>query len=127
MIKHHELSRSSRSDELSIFSSQCFGLRRSCHFHMAMVISNGMKVITVPIDSTGRIVLPKDVRRELAIKAGDRLSVRVQGSAVMLTPDRGRSGFIRKRKALVFATPGQDMLSQEVVDQIMEESRSRDF
>ena len=69
-----------------------------------------MKELLVSIDPAGRIVLPKKVREDLAIKAGDVFRVSVQGAAVTLTPEKETAGFIRKGKALVFATPGSATL-----------------
>jgi DNA-binding transcriptional regulator/RsmH inhibitor MraZ len=39
-----------------------------CHYQMVMVFSKSMKDTLVPIDQAGRLVLPKHVRQELAIK-----------------------------------------------------------
>ena len=82
-----------------------------------------MKNSMVPIDQAGRIVLPKDVRQELAIKPGDTFKVSIHGSSVTLTPNKETVGFVRKGQALVFSTTGQDTLSQETVSHIVEESR----
>lgn len=82
-----------------------------------------MKDLLVPIDPAGRIVLPKKVRQDLAIKAGDRFKVSIQGAAVRLTPERESSGFIRKGKALVFSTPGSGTLSTEEVNALLDASR----
>jgi AbrB family looped-hinge helix DNA binding protein len=90
---------------------------------MVMVNVYGMKMMTVPIDQAGRVVLPKYVREELAMKPGDRLTVSVQGSSVTLTPNRRKAGFIRRGKALVFSTGGDDVLTQEAVNAVLEEGR----
>ena len=82
-----------------------------------------MKEMTVPIDQAGRVVLPKDVRQELAIKPGDTLSVAIHGSSVTLTPKKKAVGFIRKGKALVFSTEGEEMLNQETLWSILGETR----
>jgi AbrB family looped-hinge helix DNA binding protein len=84
-----------------------------------------MKERTVPIDQAGRIVLPKDVRQELAIKPGDTLKLSVHGSSVILTPNKEATGFVRKGRALVFSTTGEDTLSQETVNGILEEGRNQ--
>jgi AbrB family looped-hinge helix DNA binding protein len=90
---------------------------------MVMVLYNGMKELTVPIDQAGRVVLPKDVRDELAIKPGDTLKVSIHGSSVTLTPNKESSGFVRKGKALVFSSGGEDVLSQEIVDRALDKGR----
>ncbi len=83
-----------------------------------------MKNDVVPIDQAGRIVLPKNVRQELAIKPGDTFKVSIEGVAVTLTPNKESSGFMRKGKALVFATVGDETLSGETVQEILESGRA---
>ena len=82
-----------------------------------------MKEMTVPIDQAGRIVLPKDVRLELAIKPGDTFKLSIHGSSVTLTPNKEATGFVRKGHALVFTTAGGETLSQESVNGILEAGR----
>jgi AbrB family looped-hinge helix DNA binding protein len=89
-----------------------------------MVLSIGMKEAMVPIDQAGRIVLPKDVRQELAIKPGDTLKVSIHGSSVTLTLNREAAGFVRKGKALVFTTGSHEKLTVEDVASILDESRA---
>jgi AbrB family looped-hinge helix DNA binding protein len=90
---------------------------------MVMVFLYGMHEVTVPIDQAGRIVLPKEVRRELAIKPGEMLKVSVHGASVTLTPDREARGLVRKGKALVFSAGGGEVLSEEAVGRIIDEAR----
>jgi AbrB family looped-hinge helix DNA binding protein len=77
----------------------------------------------VPIDKAGRVVLPKDIRDELSIKSGDMLRVSIQGSSVMLIPDRESGGLVRKGRGLVFCPPGDDVLAGETVGRIIESHR----
>ena len=90
---------------------------------MVMVLIYGMKEVTIPIDQAGRVVLPKDVRRELAIKPGEMLRVTVQGGSVTLTPNRAPRGLVRKGKALVFSVGGGEVLNEEAVGRIVDEMR----
>jgi AbrB family looped-hinge helix DNA binding protein len=83
-----------------------------------------MKDVLVPIDQAGRIVLPKDVREELAIKPGDVLRVSVRGLGVTLTPNKEITGLVRKGKALVFSTAGEAVLSAETVEELLAGERS---
>jgi AbrB family looped-hinge helix DNA binding protein len=83
-----------------------------------------MKNDMVPIDQAGRIVLPKGVRQELAIKPGDTFKVSIEGLAVTLTPNKERAGFVRKGKALVFSTSGDERLDEETVREILESVRA---
>jgi AbrB family looped-hinge helix DNA binding protein len=82
-----------------------------------------MKDVLIPMDRAGRVVLPKAVRQELAIKAGDVLKVSVHGLAVTLTPNTEITGFVRKGKALVFATAGEAVLSAGTVEGLLEGER----
>lgn len=90
---------------------------------MVMALFYGMKKVTVPIDQAGRVVLPKGVRRELAIKPGEMLRVSVEGGSVTLTPDREARGLVRKGKALVFSGGGGEVLSDETVCQLVDDIR----
>ncbi len=82
-----------------------------------------MKKLLVPIDRAGRLVLPKGVRRELAIKPGDVFAVSISGLTVTLTPSKAKGGFVRKGRALVFSTGGGPSFGQETVEKIIEEDR----
>ena len=82
-----------------------------------------MRDVLVPIDQAGRIVLPKDVREELAIKPGDVLRVSIHGLGVTLTPNKEVTGLVRKGKALIFSTAGDEGLSAETVEGLLEGER----
>ena len=90
-----------------------------------MVSSNGMKDILVPIDKAGRVVLPKNVRKELAIDPGDLLAVTIQGSEITLRPRKGPAGFIRKGQALVFSAHSSDALTCEDVNSVLATEREK--
>lgn len=82
-----------------------------------------MKDVLIPMDQAGRIVLPKAVRQELAIKPGDVLRVSIRGLAVTLTPSKEITGLVRKGKALVFSTAGEAVLSARAVEELLEGER----
>jgi AbrB family looped-hinge helix DNA binding protein len=82
-----------------------------------------MKDVLVPIDKAGRIVLPKDVRQELAIQPGDVLRVGIQGLAVTLTPSKEKTGFVRQGKALIFSTTGDEVLKAGTVEALLDGQR----
>ncbi|HTV43272.1 MAG TPA: AbrB/MazE/SpoVT family DNA-binding domain-containing protein [Candidatus Sulfotelmatobacter sp.] len=77
-----------------------------------------MNDILVPIDKAGRVVLPKQVREELAINPGDLLKISIHGSEVTLRPTREASGFIRRGHALVFSAAEGDFLDNETVESV---------
>ncbi len=88
-----------------------------------MVLNNAMKDMLVPIDQAGRIVLPKKVREDLAVKSGDLFKVGIHGTSVTLTPSKQTTGFVRRGKALVFTTRSNESLSLETVNAALEEGR----
>jgi AbrB family looped-hinge helix DNA binding protein len=47
---------------------------------------------TVTLSSKGQLVLPKPVREALRLKAGNRLSVAVQGTRIILEPETAQPG-----------------------------------
>jgi AbrB family looped-hinge helix DNA binding protein len=94
-----------------------------CHAIMAMVFLNGMKDVLVPIDKAGRVVLPKHVRDELAINAGDLLRISIHENEVTLRPTKEASGFIKRGHALVFSSGGVDDLRSDTVEAIRAEER----
>ncbi len=100
---------------------------RICHSKMVMVLFYGMKQITVPIDQAGRIVLPKNVREELAIKPGDTFKLSIHGSSVSLTPNKETTGLVRKGHALVFATVSGAILPQDAVQKALDEIREERY
>jgi AbrB family looped-hinge helix DNA binding protein len=90
---------------------------------MAMAYLNGMKDVLVPIDKAGRIVLPKVVRHELAIKPGDVLRVAIRGMVVTLTPSKETTGLVRQGKALVLSTTSDEVLTSGTVEDLLEGER----
>ena len=92
---------------------------------MVMVFYNTMKKQRVcQLTKQDELCFPKNIRQELAIKAGDTLKVSLHGLSITLTPNRETAHFfIRKGKALVFTTAGDASLSQEAARRILEETR----
>jgi AbrB family looped-hinge helix DNA binding protein len=82
-----------------------------------------MKDLTVPIDLAGRIVLPKPVREQLALRAGDRLKLSIQGAGLSLTPAKQSAGFVRRGRALVFSSGDDATLAPRTVQEIIDASR----
>ena len=77
-----------------------------------------MKDVVVPIDKTGRVVLPKDVREELGINPGDLLKITVNGNEVTLKRSNEVRGFIKRGKALVFSAGEADLLHNQTVENV---------
>ena len=83
-----------------------------------------MKHGLVSMDHAGRIVPPKEVRQNSAIKPGDTFKITIEGPSIMLTPNKPITGSVRKGKALVFTTAGPETLCQETVEAILQSGRA---
>jgi AbrB family looped-hinge helix DNA binding protein len=77
----------------------------------------------VPIDKAGRLVLPKEVRGELAIQPGDVLTVSIRGNEVTLRPNKETSGFVRRGRALIFSAGQAKALESETVNSLLTTER----
>lgn len=104
-----------------------FGLSPAsyCHLKSGMAFHSDVKDIRVTIGKAGRVVLPKELREQLSLQPGDVLRVKIRGDGLMLLPDRGRTGFVRRGKALVFTAPGDAPLEVENVQAILKAAREQ--
>jgi AbrB family looped-hinge helix DNA binding protein len=73
----------------------------------------------VTIDKAGRIVLPKPLRDELRIAAGDTLDLETTGEEITLRPARG-SAPLRKKHGVWVYRSGEPLSARQV-----EETRRR--
>jgi AbrB family looped-hinge helix DNA binding protein len=74
---------------------------------------------TVTIDQAGRVVLPKPLRDELRLEAGDTLQLKLEGECVTLRPVRSRSPLRKERGVWVFhggGTLSVDEANQSIAD-----------
>jgi len=58
-------------------------------------------VAEMVVDSKGRVVLPKEVRRLLGLKEGSRLKIQVGGRKVMIYPPVQAEDFIKEMEGYV--------------------------
>ena len=75
------------------------------------------------IDSAGRIVLPKPIRKELDIGPGDLLEMEKIGERITLRPVRGGAPLAKEKGVWVFRT-GQP-LEASVTDELLEQIREQ--
>ena len=54
--------------------------------------------MTRNIDDLGRIVIPKEIRKELNIQTGDTLKIETQGRAIILTKEHTLLELIRQKE-----------------------------
>ena len=81
------------------------------------------------IDSAGRIVLPKPIRKELDIGPGDLLEMEKIGERITLRPVRGGAPLAKEKGVWVFRT-GQPLaasVTDDLLDQIREQRDRRNL
>src|SRR5208283_5273606 len=77
---------------------------------------------TLTIDKAGRLVLPKPVREELQLSAGDSLELESSEDQIILRPVRG-AAMMRKKQGVWVMRTGEP-LSAEIVNQTIRKIRN---
>ena len=97
-------------------------LRSAANIVIALGLADGpingnLYVMKTTIDNAGRLVIPKDIRRESGIKPGMQLEVRWEKGAIAITPAPLAVKLERKGRLLV-AVPSKDTprLSMDTVE-----------
>src|SRR5579863_2655460 len=86
-----------------------------------MPFYNGRMVGRLTLDKAGRIVLPKPLRDELRLEAGDTLEVESSGEEITLRPMRGNAQLRKKRGVWVYRAG--EPLTQAIVDKTARQVR----
>jgi AbrB family looped-hinge helix DNA binding protein len=73
------------------------------------------------LDKAGRIVLPKPLRDELQLEAGDTLEVESSGDEITLRPMRGHAQLRRKHGVWVYRSG--EPLCQAEVEEVVQQTR----
>jgi AbrB family looped-hinge helix DNA binding protein len=73
------------------------------------------------IDKAGRTVLPKPLRDELRLEAGDTLEMETSGEEITLRPARGNAQLRKKHGVWVFRAG--ELLTMAIVDKTAREVR----
>jgi AbrB family looped-hinge helix DNA binding protein len=73
----------------------------------------------VTLDKAGRIILPKPLRDELRLQAGDTLEVETSSDEITLRPSRGHAQL--RKKSGVWVYRSGEPLSQATVDKAVQE------
>jgi AbrB family looped-hinge helix DNA binding protein len=77
---------------------------------------------TLTLDKAGRVVLPKPVRDEMQLRAGDSLELESSEDCIVLRPRRGGTGLHKKQGIWVFSTG--EPISAEDTDKILRDIRN---
>jgi len=88
-----------------------------------MVLSLTMKGETIAMDGAGRVVLPKPVREELNLVAGDKLRLSVEGNSIRLEPTSEKGEFVRKGSVLVLTSKFAAPVTTQSVEQLLAKER----
>ena len=83
---------------------------------------SSMKV-TVTLDKAGRVVIPKTVRDELHLEAGDTLELESHADKVTLRPVRSSSPLRKERGVWVFGTGRK--IPAAVTDRVLSDIREQ--
>ncbi len=78
---------------------------------------------TLTLDPTGRVVIPKTLRDELRLQAGDTLELESQGDQIILRPVRSVTPLRKDRGVWVFRTGKK--ISASVTDRVLQDMRER--
>jgi len=78
---------------------------------------------TVTIDKAGRVVIPKEVRDELRLEAGDTLALESEEEHVTLRPARGGTSLRKERGVWVFH--GGKPLFLDEANQLLRDAREQ--
>lgn len=79
---------------------------------------------TVVMDRAGRVVIPKNLRKELQLEPGDSLSLERIGDQITLSPEREGRRLIKKHGFWVMQGTGETLpasIGEEILDKIRRE------
>ncbi len=86
-------------------------------------ITNPKMTTTVTIDKAGRVVIPKNLREEWRLEAGDTLELEAEGEQITLRPARARSPLRKEQGIWVFRSNKE--LPAAATDQVLHDVRRR--
>jgi len=76
---------------------------------------------TLTLDKAGRVVLPKPLRDEMQLRAGDSLELESSEDRIVLRPRRGGTGLHKKQGIWVFSTG--EPISAKATDETLRQLR----
>ena len=78
---------------------------------------------TLTLDKAGRIIIPKTLRDEMHLEAGDTLELESEGDRITLRPVRSGSALRKEHGVWVFRR-GAKTISAETTTQVLESVRN---
>jgi AbrB family looped-hinge helix DNA binding protein len=81
---------------------------------------------TLTLDKAGRVVLPKPVRDEMQLRAGDSLELESSEDRIVLRPRRGGRGLHKKQRIWVFSI-GEPISSGATDETLRQMRREREL
>jgi AbrB family looped-hinge helix DNA binding protein len=82
-----------------------------------------MSTGTVQIDKAGRVVLPKLLREQFNLEAGDKLRLSVEGNSIKLEPAAAGGELVRKGSVLVFVGHFAEPVTTATVENLLSGQR----
>ena len=76
---------------------------------------------TLTVDKAGRVVLPKPVRDELQLSAGDSLELEISEEQIVLRPVRGRVGM--RKKQGIWVLDFDEPISAAATNRVLRDTR----
>ncbi len=80
---------------------------------------------TISVDRAGRVVLPKEVRDKLRLKAGDELLVEETGEQIVLRPVRAQATLRKERGVWVYPGGRRGKFSAESLQERIDALREK--
>ena len=80
---------------------------------------------TIQIDAAGRLVLPKGLRKQFNLSAGDKLKVSADEKGIHLEPVQTAGELVRKGRMLVFRGAFDEPVTPELVERMLNEDRQQ--
>jgi AbrB family looped-hinge helix DNA binding protein len=82
-----------------------------------------METGMIQIDKAGRVVLPKPLRKQFNLEAGDKLRLSVDGNSIKLEPTDAGGKLVRRGSVLVFVGEFAEPITTVMVENLLSEDR----
>ena len=78
---------------------------------------------TIQIDKAGRVVLPKLLREQFNLEAGDKLRLSVEGNSIKLEPTEQGGKLVWKGSVLVFVGDFAEPITATAIENLLSDQR----